>query len=246
MSAFPKSAIYLINLNRSPERLAFMTRQLKDINLDFQKIEAVDGSKLAKQVLIKHQQKSKQSLLHYAQLNYGEIGCAMSWHKAWNIIANQQNKACVVLEDDVKLNTNFLITINALLETIDEDIIIDLSGKKGFLTRETKTIANIKLIHYQTPPLKIQGQIYGKKACQIFLDRIQHFKAPVDTLQQMIWLHGIQTWSLEVGCLSHQDNEVGGSTITPKKKKLLTKINRELMRPLWRGFIIIRNILEPS
>jgi hypothetical protein len=34
---------------------------------------------------------------------------------------------------------------------------------------------------------------------------MQNFKAPVDTLQQMLWQHNVQTWSLEIGCLSHQD-----------------------------------------
>ncbi|SMN11901.1 hypothetical protein SPBRAN_100 [uncultured Candidatus Thioglobus sp.] len=46
-----------------------------------------------------------------------------------------------------------------------------------------------------------------------------------------------------MGCLSYQDNQIGGSTIT-RKKRLSTKLKKELLRPFWRGGIIIRNFLR--
>lgn len=233
--------IYLINLKRSPERLEFMTKQLQAIGLNFQRVNGVDGIALDKAALVKYQQQSKNSYLHYTQLNAGEIGCALSWHKVWNKLTSQAEKACIAIEDDVKLHDNFKNTIEKLSQSLDENMIIDLSGKKGSLIKETKIINGIKLIRYQTPPLKTQGKIYGIKACQLFLDKIQHFKAPVDTLQQMLWLHDVQIWSLETACLSHQDSKVGGSTIGVQKKALWVKLKKDMTRPLWRGFIVVRN-----
>lgn len=212
------TSIYLINLNRSPERLEFMQQQLQPMNIAIKRIEAIDGAQLDENILAKYRQQSKQSYLHYNPLNQGEIGCAMSWHKVWHSITNQEQKAVVALEDDVQLGDNFLTTITALLNKIDENIIIDLSGKKGTNIVENKTINGIKLIRYQTPPVRNQGKIYGKKAVNIFLNKIQHFKAPVDTLQQMIWIHNVKIWSLEIGCLSHQDKTVSGSTIIRKNQ----------------------------
>jgi hypothetical protein len=58
----------------------------------------------------------------------------------------------------------------------------------------------------------------------------------------MIWRHGVQTWSLERGCLTHQTQEVGGSTIQ-NKKRISIKLKNELMRPLYRMKIIARNIV---
>jgi hypothetical protein len=61
----------------------------------------------------------------------------------------------------------------------------------------------------------------------------------------MLWIHGVQTWSLENGCIFHADNEVGGSTINSSKKKTLkVRINRELKRPLWRLYIVIKNMFQ--
>ncbi|WP_225879249.1 hypothetical protein [Isorropodon fossajaponicum symbiont] len=111
--------------------------------------------------------------------------------------------------------------------------------------KKEKNINGIVPIRYQTPPLKNQGAIYGKLAVQVFFNKMQNFKAPVDTLQQMLWFHNVQTWSFDKGCLSHQDFKVGGSTISTKKKKLSAKIKNELSRPpLWRMWIVTRNFLS--
>ena len=239
-----KAPVYVINLARSPNRLEYMTTQLSQHAMSFERIEAVDGVKINVKTLQSCQQQSKKSWLHYATLSAGEIGCAMSWHKAWQTVAEHHAKACVVLEDDIKIGDNFQHTIASLFEGANENIIIDLSGKKGSIEKERKTINGITLIRYQTPPLKTQGAIYGKQAVQKFLCHIKNFTAPVDTLQQMIWQHGVQTWSLETGCLSHQDSTVGGSTISAGKKKLSTKIKNELTRPVWRSGIVIRNLID--
>ncbi|KAA0440258.1 MAG: glycosyltransferase family 25 protein [Candidatus Thioglobus sp.] len=241
-SFIPKHPILIINLQRSPDRLEYMRGQLLGVGLDFERIDGVDGANLNEKILEQMQKQSRRSFLHYAVLNAGEIGCAMSWHKVWTQIAEQEAAARIALEDDVELADNFVSCTSKLLAAPIENIIIDLSGKKGFLPVERKTINGIKLVRYQTPPLKNQGQIYGKQACQILLNKAQNFKAPVDTLQQMHWLHNVQTWSLEVGCLRHQDAAVGGSTITTSKKPLIAKLKKELSRPLWRGFIVIRNL----
>jgi glycosyl transferase family 25 len=241
--------IYIINLNKSPERLAFMSKQLQDINLKFYRVQGIDGTQIDTKDLGKYQADSALSNLHYQTLNAGEIGCALSWHKTWKLITDNANNCAIALEDDVLLFDNFISTITPLLSLDNENIIIDLSGKKGSIIAETKiittNIGSIKLIRYQTPPLRNQGAIYGKKALQIFQNKIQHFKAPVDTLQQMLWLHDVQTWSLENGCINHKDNLVGGSVININKRKItkLNKLKRELSRPLWRGFIIMKNFI---
>lgn len=233
--------IYVINLDRSTNRLSYMDKQLSKLKMPFTRIAAIDGSQIQHKILQGYQQQSKHSWVHYTSLSAAEIGCALSWHNAWRIVSTHSSKACVVLEDDVKIHDNFKNVVEILFQHLDENIVIDLSGKKGMIEKQRKIINGITLIRYQTPPLRTTGSIYGGgNATKNFLNRIQHFKAPVDTLQQMLWLHNVQTWSLDKGCISHQDFEVGGSTISTKKK-LSTKIKTELSRPLWRAWIIIRN-----
>jgi len=233
--------VHVINLERATRRLDYISGQLLKNSIEFKRIDAIEGVKLESEALEDYQNQSKYSFQHYSALSPGEIGCSLSWHKAWDLASNADNQAIIVLEDDVEISDNFTKTICALEKDHNENIVIDLSGKQGFLEKERKIINGITLIRYSTPPLGNQGAIYGKKSAERLLANVAEFKSPSDTLRQMIWRHGVQTWSLERGCLSHQTQEVGGSTIQ-NRKRIYTKIKNELMRPIYRGAIIARNI----
>jgi GR25 family glycosyltransferase involved in LPS biosynthesis len=233
--------VYVINLERATRRLDYISGQLLKYNIKFKRIDAIEGVKLESKSLKNYQNHSKYTVQHYSMLSPGEIGCTLSWHKAWALASNADNQAIIVLEDDVEISSNFIQTISKLEKNLNKDIVIDLSGKQGFLEKERKIINGITLVRYSTPPLGNQGAIYGKNAAERLLANVAEFKSPSDTLRQMIWRHGVQTWSLELGCLSHQTQEVGGSTIQ-NKKRMPVKIKNELMRPIYRCIIIARNI----
>ena len=234
--------IYVINLERATRRLDYISEQLLKYNIKFKRINAIEGVKLDGKLLKKYQNQSKYTAQHYSMLSPGEIGCSLSWHKSWALASNADGQAIIVLEDDVQIADNFTQIISKLEKSLDKDIVIDLSGKQGFLEKERKIVNGITLIRYSTPPLGNQGAIYGKNAAEQLLANVAEFKSPSDTLRQMIWRHGVQTWSLERGCLTHQTQEVGGSTIQ-NKKRISIKLKNELMRPLYRMKIIARNIV---
>ena len=234
--------IYVINLERATRRLDYISEQLLKYNIKFKRIDAIEGVKLESKSLKNYQNQSKYTAQHYSMLSPGEIGCSLSWHKSWALASNADGQAIIVLEDDVQIADNFTQIISKLEKSLDKDIVIDLSGKQGFLEKERKIVNGITLIRYSTPPLGNQGAIYGKNAAEQLLANVAEFKSPSDTLRQMIWRHGVQTWSLERGCLTHQTQEVGGSTIQ-NKKRISIKLKNELMRPLYRMKIIARNIV---
>ncbi|KAA5940503.1 glycosyltransferase family 25 protein [Pantoea sp. Bo_2] len=62
--------IFVINLARSPERRASMEQQLSRLNLQYEIVEAVDGSQLSYTDIMKETRP-----LNYA-LSCGEVGCA--------------------------------------------------------------------------------------------------------------------------------------------------------------------------
>ncbi len=233
--------VYVINLKRATRRLDYISKQLAKYSIKFKRIDAVEGANLESKTLKNYQNQSKYTAQHYSMLSSGEIGCSLSWHKAWALIAHVDSPAVIVLEDDVAISDNFIQTIASLEKNLNKDIVIDLSGKKGVLEKERKIINGITLIRYSTPPLGNQGGIYGKNAARQLLANVAGFASPLDTFRQMIWRHGVQTWSLEHGCLLHQTQEVGGSTIQ-HIKKTSTKIKNELLRPVYRVAIVIRNV----
>jgi len=239
MSALP---VYVINLERAKRRLDYISTQLLRDGIEFNRIEAVDGRKLDSETLRDYQNQSRHSFQHYSTLSAAEIGCSLSWHKAWKLAAGSSSDAVIVIEDDVELSDEFTQIISKLGMELNKNIVIDLSGKRGFLERERKIINGITLIRYSTPPLGNQGAIYGKNAAKRLLNSVAEFGSPSDTLRQKIWRHRVITWSLERGCLSHQTDAVGGSTIQ-NRKQVSTKIKNELMRPFYRCCTVVRNII---
>lgn len=83
--------ILLINLERRPDRLAFMTAQLSELGLPFQRIEAIDGLS------------SDFGPATHA-LTGIERACALSHRKAWQYFLESGHSHCLILEDDVFLS----------------------------------------------------------------------------------------------------------------------------------------------
>jgi glycosyl transferase, family 25 len=82
--------IYLINLDRHPERLAHMRKQLDDVA--FERISAVDGSK---------RPPTTKGLTRF------ELACLESHRTAWRkFLASAESLACF-LEDDVHVQPSF-------------------------------------------------------------------------------------------------------------------------------------------
>ncbi|MGE0191481.1 MAG: glycosyltransferase family 25 protein [Planctomycetota bacterium] len=84
-----ESPVYVINLDRSPARLAHMTRVLHALGIDFERIPAVDGRQLT---AVDRQD---------TPLQPGEHGCFLSHRQAWRCILERGAEVAIVLEDDV-------------------------------------------------------------------------------------------------------------------------------------------------
>lgn len=101
--------ILLINLERRPDRLAFMTRQLRALGLPFERIEAIDGlgGDFGPDTL---------------DITGIERACALSHRKAWQYFLESGQEHCLVLEDDMVLSPrlkNFLLAPSNIPPGVD-------------------------------------------------------------------------------------------------------------------------------
>lgn len=83
--------ILLINLDRRPDRLAFMTTQLRTLGLSFERIEAIDGL-------------SGDFGPDTLGITGIERACALSHRKAWQRFLESGQERCLILEDDMVLS----------------------------------------------------------------------------------------------------------------------------------------------
>ncbi|MBR1608613.1 MAG: glycosyltransferase family 25 protein [Kiritimatiellae bacterium] len=113
--------IYVINLDRSPERLAETKRQLDAAGLPFERFPAVDGRALSPA----ERREACPPLRFWLANGFrsvlpGEIGCALSHRGVWERIADGPGDVAAVFEDDAVLDADALRDVLATAERDDD------------------------------------------------------------------------------------------------------------------------------
>ncbi|XP_055855692.1 glycosyltransferase 25 family member [Episyrphus balteatus] len=111
--------IYMINLERRPERKFRMDNLFRELGLDVEHFPAVDGKKLDINI-IKDMGielfEGYEDPYHHRQMTMGEIGCFLSHYRIWEkMIANNQ-KEVLIIEDDIRFESYFTDRAVSILE----------------------------------------------------------------------------------------------------------------------------------
>ncbi|GAB4363558.1 MAG: glycosyltransferase family 25 protein [Oricola sp.] len=93
---------YFINLDRSPDRLTYMTKALNELGLDYERVAAVDGRALSREEIAQVYQHAPGTQF----LDPGSIACSLSHRKVWERIVAADDEYALVLEDDVIFGEN--------------------------------------------------------------------------------------------------------------------------------------------
>jgi glycosyl transferase family 25 len=101
----PMPPIFLINLDRSSERLALMQAQASELGLAFERVRAIDGTRQLPGWMV------SQFIDGCGQvrggLSEGEVGCYASHLLVMSTIVERRLEAAIVLEDDAILDQDF-------------------------------------------------------------------------------------------------------------------------------------------
>lgn len=116
MIASTRYKIFVINMSGSRERWLNISSQLDALNLQYERIEGIDASKLSPEELSKYYSYKENKNLFPRPLMVGEIGCHISHIKCWLEIVRQDLDFGVVLEDDAILSGRFSSAIKLLQE----------------------------------------------------------------------------------------------------------------------------------
>ena len=122
--------IYVINLDRSKDRLKNITKEMNDAHLSFIRWNAFDGSKLDFNKLIQQNVLNEKN-----KMMVGAIGCSMSHISLWKE-AMKHKKNILVFEDDIKIPKDFSKRLTLYLDQLPPkwDILYlgasNINGKK--------------------------------------------------------------------------------------------------------------------
>lgn len=173
--------IYIINLDRRPDRLTNITKQLKELKLLFIRFSAFDGKQLTEgdknyYVSESGKKESREGL----KLTNGAIGLGITLHKLCSSCIEDKDEI-IILEDDAVLEDDFInkfIDMKKQLKDIDYDMVYlghhTIDKKK--LEKKTKNI------------YKIDGQINGTfgllmkpSACKKIIEEVFPLNWQIDT-----------------------------------------------------------------
>lgn len=88
---------YLINLDRSADRLQAMSKRFANLGVTFTRVSGVDGRMLS--------QSEIDRFAGSSEMTPGTIGCLLSHRKCWQAIADGDEPFAAVFEDDMVLSS---------------------------------------------------------------------------------------------------------------------------------------------
>lgn len=94
--------IYLINLDRAQDRLAWFMKRYQSLGVPIVRIAAVDGKKLTEAECQWWSRRADR----IAAISHAEIGCFLSHRKAWRAITRSDDDWGFIAEDDVVFHEN--------------------------------------------------------------------------------------------------------------------------------------------
>ena len=141
------SRLFLINLDSAVERRAHMLAQLQEHNLRAHRVGIDCRSLSRQQISVAAARRFPQIEFAFDLLSGAEIGCWMSHLSAWAaFLSSGSGDACVVVEDDVVLELDFVRTIEALEAQASYDVIFLGTSSKNLSARR-RTLVNGVWMH---------------------------------------------------------------------------------------------------
>lgn len=188
-------ATFLINLDRSAERLEHMTAQLNNIGLAFERIRAVDGMELrlnvddADDLCIDFEYWRKY---HHRDMLASEIGCYLSHLCALKKFRASPNKFALILEDDAELSADIIEILRSITANADWDIVKLLASHPGIQIPRAQLTKGAFLVSYVTRTARATAYMVTREAVDRLLDQLYPIRLPYDHVFDRNFEHGLK------------------------------------------------------
>ena len=236
MSSNQKYKCFIIHLKRAKQRRAYVDEIISKLNIETEIIDAVDGRLLTNNKISEYY--SKTSLFHPAypfKMNKGEVGCFLSFRKAWQNIVDQNLSGGLIFEDDVSLNLDvFQHSFVTALSWIEKYGYIQFQVRN--VPKKSKVLTTnqgTQLLQPSPILLRCSAQLVSYSTAKKLLEATQKFDRPVDTLLQLNWNTGIQVTSISPSGVNDNTHAAGGSNLS-LKIPFSQRLQREFKRIKYR------------
>lgn len=189
--------IILINLDRSPERLAAMRGQLGELGLTAERLAGTDGAQLDAGTRSRYYCEALNHQVYHKRLTAGEIGCYISHLRAWQLIVERGWQHALVLEDDLLLRPEFPAAVAAVADLPAGWEVVKLNGGRTKPVTRKTPLSPFELVDYYKAPVFTSAQAVSRTAAEKLLKTRIPFGRPADVDLQFPWETGVRVQGLE-------------------------------------------------
>jgi len=213
---------YLINLDRSPERLDAMHSRLTGLGIEYERVPGVDGRALED---AEFQQYTRENR-YYKALNRGEVGCYLSHNKALQYFLDSGARFALILEDDGEFAADICSVIQDAIILRDTtqntllhwDLLKLTQRRRRARYIELAVMGNRHLVEYGlSVPTVANATVWTRAGAERW---IQAFRGgctrPIDCELQHPWEYGLTILSVHPSVATQSD---AISTIGERKGK---------------------------
>jgi glycosyl transferase, family 25 len=185
--------VFIINLDRSPERLSFIHEQAGQLGLQVERFPAIDG-KMSLPAWLAPQFASAD------RLTSGEIGCYASHLSLYRKLLDDKIEAAVVLEDDAQLPDDFAKIVAEAVKAAPKGWdIIHLCSNFGVrqIYHRLAPLPGTKrhLVRHHRLPIRMTGYVISTRGCKRML-AISPRVRPIDLELHRAYLHGLDLYGV--------------------------------------------------
>ena len=208
--------IFVINLEHSPERRAYMSAQLDRYQLDYEFFNAIDGKCLSDEMLSWYDDGLREKTQWFPRtLSRNEIACAISHLLIYEKQIKENIKATIILEDDIVIDDDFveIIKRQALFPKSYELLYYHHGKAKAYPTFR-KVYKNYKIVRYRKQSRYSKRSIIYTSAYQItragafkLLKYAYPIMMPADIFLGHLNIHHIKAYGIEPFCTIQNENK---------------------------------------
>jgi glycosyl transferase family 25 len=205
---------FVINLDRSTERLERISQHLQRLGLPFTRVAAVDGRQLSDDERRRTLDEATYRRRHGMSSLPGELGCYLSHVKAMRAFLASGADASLILEDDVQPEPELPQVLQALIECPGRWDMVKISGvHSGTPVRVARLTDRHGLAVMLSRCTGSSAYVVNRRAAQAYVDHLLPMTLPYDHVYDQGWRFGLKVRMVSPLAARH-DAQVA-TTITP-------------------------------
>jgi glycosyl transferase, family 25 len=195
--------VFVLNLDRSPDRLAAVRGEARRIGMTFERFPAVDGRDVPSHFRDQFLDKDGNSL---SKLNDGQIGCYASHLSLHRRIVRDGLPYAMIVEDDSRFQDDLMLAATCAIEAAPAGW--DYIHLSGILKRAVLSVASLPngryLVRHSRLPVNTAGYLISLKGAAKMLKPGPRLR-PVDMEIRHAWLRDLDVFGIYPSPVSLSD-----------------------------------------